>query len=99
MSTDQIIPEADGTEETTNTLDAQEQIHDSARVAREQGITVEQYLTVASAVAREVRAEILAKILDRRDGFLGSPNLERAWIAGWHAAADDIAHTIATAQS
>lgn len=46
-------------------------------------------------VAEYVRVWLEAQVLAHRDGFLASPNLDRAWISGWRAATDHIAHSVA----
>lgn len=38
--------------------------------------------------------EIEKRIEGQRDGFLSSPNLDPAWIAGWQSAVDHVAHVV-----
>jgi len=79
-------------------------IKDAFYEARDQGRTMheaaedERIFDAAAAVIREhVTAaldEIEKRIEGQRDGFLSSPNLDPAWIAGWHSAVDHVAHVV-----
>lgn len=43
----------------------------------------------------EALREAADRVRSRREAFLDSPSLDRAWIAGWHAATDDHAAALA----
>lgn len=45
----------------------------------------------------EILTVVEAHTRAQRDAFLPSPSLDPAWVAGWHAATDHVAHHIAAA--
>ena len=50
-------------------------------------------------VAADTAERIAGVVKDQREKYLASPELNRAWVAGWHAATDHIANTIARADT
>lgn len=60
---------------------------------------------VAAGLAAIVRehtdralAEVESVVASRREAFLSSPNLDPAWIAGWHSAVDDVTNSVRAAR-
>ena len=43
-------------------------------------------------------AEVESVVASRREAFLSSPNLDPAWIAGWHSAVDDVTNSVRAAR-
>ncbi|WP_418060787.1 hypothetical protein [Pimelobacter simplex] len=57
----------------------------------------ELYDTAAAIVREHVTAaldEIETVVAAQREAFLPSPDLDPAWIAGWHSAADHVSHAV-----
>lgn len=47
---------------------------------------------VTWAAAPQALAAVRHLVAARREAFLPSPDLDPAWVAGWHAAIDDVLH-------
>ncbi|AIY15824.1 hypothetical protein GUY44_07525 [Pimelobacter simplex] len=79
-------------------------IKDAFYEARDHGRTMHQaaeHERIFDAAAAVVREHVTAALDDvetvvaaQRDAFLPSPNLDPAWIAGWHSAVDHVSHAV-----